>query len=61
MSLIESIKQTDLSQDIQLAAAISDLKRNPASLTTFLSDQQNKVFNTITQQKMIHLTWYTAI
>jgi hypothetical protein len=51
MSLIESIKQTDLSQDIQLAAAISDLKRNPASLTTFLSDQQNKVFNTITQQK----------
>jgi len=51
MSLIESIKQTDLSQDIQLAAAISDLKRNPASLTTFLNDQQNKVFNTITQQK----------
>lgn len=51
MSLIESIKQTDLSQDIQLAAAISDLKRNPAALTKFLSDSQNKVFNTITQQK----------
>ena len=51
MSLIESINQTDLSQDIQLAAAISDLRRNPAALTKFLSDQQNNVFNTITKQK----------
>jgi hypothetical protein len=51
MSLIDSITNAELSQDVQLAAAISDLRHNPSDLTRFLKNSQNEVYNTITQQK----------
>ena len=46
-SAIDTIKQ----QDVELASAISTLKKDPQQLQTFLQAQQDKVYKTITHQK----------
>lgn len=46
-SAIDKIKQ----QDVELASAISTLKKDPQQLQTFLQAQQDKVYKTITHQK----------
>ena len=47
-SAIDKIKQH---QDVELAAAISTLKKDPKQLQNFLQQQQDKVYKSITQQK----------
>jgi hypothetical protein len=47
----QNIDNTILLQDIELAAVIADLRKNPAELTKFLGDQQMKVYNDVTNQK----------
>lgn len=49
--LDQIINSTRIIQDIELAAAVSDLKRNPAQLQSFLQSQQNSVFRDIVSQK----------
>ena len=46
-SVDNKIKQ----QDMELASAISALKKDPKQLQNFLQDQQDKVYKTITHQK----------
>lgn len=45
------IDNTKLYQDIELATAIGELKKNPQKLQQFLQSQQEKVFNDVTKQK----------
>jgi len=47
MSSIDKIK---LNQDVELASAISTLKKDPQQLQNFLQEQQDKVYKTITHQ-----------
>ena len=47
----QNIDNTILLQDIELAAVIADLRKNPAELTKFLGDQQMKVYTDVTTQK----------
>ena len=49
--LDQIINSTKILQDIELAAAVSDLKKNPAQLQSFLQNQQNSVFKEIVSQK----------
>jgi hypothetical protein len=51
MSLDQIIEYTKQYQDIELATAISQLKKDPAQLQQFLQGQQTTVFNDITKQK----------
>jgi hypothetical protein len=51
MSLDQIIEYTKLFQDIELATAVSQLKKDPARLQQFLQGQQSTVFNDITKQK----------
>lgn len=45
------ISQARLLQDLELLAAIRDLKRNPTQLNTFLKNQQDNVYKNIVKQK----------
>jgi signal transduction histidine kinase len=45
------IDYTKLYQDVELASAISTLKRDPAQLQLFIQNQQNNVYNNIVKQK----------
>jgi hypothetical protein len=51
MSLDSIIKQTHQLQDLQLVAAIKELKNNPGQLQTFLQKQQDGVYKNIIKQK----------
>jgi hypothetical protein len=51
MSLDQIIEYTKLFQDIELATAVSQLKKDPAQLQQFLQGQQSTVFNDVTKQK----------
>ena len=50
-NLEQIIDYTQVFQDIELASAISSLKKDPAQLQMFLQDQQNNVYNNIVTQK----------
>ena len=45
------IKSAKVYQDIELATAVSELKKNPAQLQAFLQNQQNSVYTDIVTQK----------
>lgn len=49
--LDQIINYTKTLQDIELATAMNDLKKNPAQLQAFLQNQQSTVFNGIANQK----------
>lgn len=51
MSLDSIIKQTQQLQDLELVAAIKELKSNPGQLQTFLQKQQDGVYKNIIKQK----------
>jgi hypothetical protein len=51
MSLDQIIEYTKQFQDIELATAVSQLKKDPAQLQRFLQGQQGTVFNDVTKQK----------
>jgi hypothetical protein len=51
MSLDQIIEYTKQFQDIELATAVSQLKKDPAQLQQFLQGQQSTVFNDVTKQK----------
>lgn len=51
MSLDQIIEYTKQFQDIELATAVSQLKKDPAQLQQFLQGQQSTIFNDITKQK----------
>lgn len=51
MSLDQIIEYTKQFQDIELATAVSQLKKDPVQLQQFLQGQQSTVFNDITKQK----------
>lgn len=46
-----AIDKIKLQQDVELATAISTLKKDPQQLQNFLQQQQDKVYKTITRQK----------
>lgn len=50
-NLDQIIDYTKLYQDVELASAIGQLKRDPTQLQQFLQSQQDKVFKDITTQK----------
>ena len=50
-TLDQNIINTSLLQDIELATAIAELKKNPTEFAKFLQTQQDKVYNDITAQK----------
>jgi hypothetical protein len=50
-SLDQIIDFTKLYQDVELAGAIGQLKKDPTQLQQFLQSQQDKVFKDITKQK----------
>lgn len=45
------INHTKNYQDVELASAIGELKKNPAQMQRFLQNQQSRVFNDIVKQK----------
>jgi hypothetical protein len=50
-NLDQIIDYTKLFQDVELATAIGQLKKDPSQLQQFLQDQQGKVFGDIVKQK----------
>lgn len=50
-SLDQIINSTNMLQDIELATAVSELKKSPAQLQSFLQSQQDSVFRDIVSQK----------
>jgi hypothetical protein len=50
-ALTNIINHTDLYQDVELATAIGQIKRDPAQLQQFLQSQQDKVYKDVTKQK----------
>lgn len=50
-SLDQVIDYTKLYQDVELAAALNNLKKDPAQLQQFLQSQQDKVYKDVTKQK----------
>jgi hypothetical protein len=50
-NLDQTIEFTKLYQDVELATAIGELKKNPAKLQQFLQSQQDKVFKDVVTQK----------
>jgi hypothetical protein len=50
-SLDQIIDYTKTFQDVELATAIGQLKKDPSQLQQFLQGQQNKVFKDVTKQK----------
>jgi len=50
-NLNQIIDFTKLSQDVELATAIGQLKQNPAQLQQFIQGQQDKVYKDIVKQK----------
>ncbi len=50
-NLDQIIDYTKIYQDVELASAIAQLKKDPAQLQLFLQNQQNNVYNDITKQK----------
>ena len=50
-NLDQIINYTKLFQDVELATAIGQLKKEPSQLQQFLQDQQGKVFNDVIKQK----------
>jgi hypothetical protein len=50
-NLNQIIDYTKTFQDVELATAIGELKKDPTKLQQFLQDQQSKVYNDILKQK----------
>jgi hypothetical protein len=50
-NLDQVINRIQLYQDIELASAIAELKKDPSQLQAFLKDQQNKLYSNVTKQK----------
>jgi hypothetical protein len=50
-NLDQIINHTKNYQDVELASAIGELKKNPAQMQRFLQNQQSRVFNDIVKQK----------
>ena len=50
-NLDQIINYTKNYQDVELASAIGELKKDPAQLQRFLQDQQNNVFREVVKQK----------
>jgi hypothetical protein len=50
-NLDQIIDYTKLFQDVELATAIGQLKKDPSQLQQFLQDQQGKVFSDVIKQK----------
>jgi hypothetical protein len=50
-SLDQIIDYTNLYEDVELATAIGQLKKDPAQLQQFLQDQQNTVYQDVMRQK----------
>jgi hypothetical protein len=50
-NLERTIQNTQTLQDIELAEAMNRLKNDPAQLRTWLTTQQQRVFNEVTKQK----------
>jgi hypothetical protein len=50
-NLDQIIDNTKIFQDVELSAAIGQLKQNPAELQQFLQNQQGKIFSNVTRQK----------
>jgi hypothetical protein len=46
----QNIREVLSLQDIQLANAMTNLKDNPAKLTTFIQQQRNSLYNTVTKE-----------
>lgn len=50
-NLDQIINHTKNYQDVELAAAIGELKKNPSEMQRFLQNQQSRVYNDIVKQK----------
>jgi hypothetical protein len=50
-NLDQIINHTKNFQDVELATAIGELKKNPAEMQRFLQNQQSRVYNDIVKQK----------
>jgi hypothetical protein len=50
-NLDQIINRIQLYQDIELASAIAELKKDPTQLQAFLKDQQNNLYSNVTKQK----------
>jgi hypothetical protein len=50
-NLDQIINHTKTFQDVELASAIGELKKNPAEMQRFLQNQQSRVFDDIVKQK----------
>jgi hypothetical protein len=50
-NLDQIINRIQLYQDIELASAIAELKKDPTQLQAFLKDQQNNLYTNVTKQK----------